>query len=98
MSEVARGCQEFPECARSCQGVPKGVRRRQDVPGSRGCQELPVVVWSSQHMLGFPGVVRSCQEVWQKVSGCARMCQELPGGTDGLKDELMNKLPKLSFY
>ena len=49
-------------------------------------------------MLGFPGVVRSCQEVWQKVSGCARMCQELPGGTDGLKDELMNELPKLSIY
>ena len=29
-------------------------------------------------MLGFPGVTRSCQEVWQKVSGCARSCQELP--------------------
>ena len=51
---VARGCQELPGCARSCQGVPKVVRKCQDVPGVAAG-----VVWSSQYMLGLPGVVRS---------------------------------------
>ncbi len=34
-------------------------------------------------MLGFTGVVRSCEEVWQKVCqelpGVVRSCQDIPG-------------------
>ena len=63
-----------------CKELSGSAKRSQE---ARMFQRLSGVVWSSQYILGLPGVVRSCQEltyqVCQGLLGVVRSFQDVPG-------------------